>query len=444
MEILPLRTVKNVDLMKHFTEHEVGALREYVAGKNRNAAMMDFAARCYSQEEPILSHPLGAGDSRCTHSNSIENVYNTLHFSGGIGEEFIVVQRVTFMDALIFPGRGVALIIRSIKEGQLAAVVGSLERIRTKHPEPRRFAGFVVAHHRPYHYFYESLPAMHWFDRKVRQPGVSAPSVDLVQLTGGDYFPISALFPGMTTYTVSSSVLNWTNKIAGTFFVKLGYSGMWDQDPSQIEAIANLDTELRTMFSSGDIDSDGDHRRRTGVLFDVSDAKGTWETIAEDIPVIVGQLIDRLGREVDVYLDGWTLAATPTSAELKTARQEAKLARAIGMKLPAGVGTQSLVGASPYAKMSFMRSVDVAVCRFSTGSLIPSRVMHKPGIVHHSGEASIFSRLHFHGPGMTELRGKPTNAHSGVRDQDISYTLDSAQVATILGDILEQKKAPSM
>lgn len=436
MDIFLLRTADQSRLAKYFSDDEVQALGFYALGKNRSAAMFDFAARCFLGDVPTIDHPLGHQGARCTHSNSLKNTYNTLHFSSVTGEDFIVVQRVTFMDAIIFPNRGVAIIIRSIKEEQVAGVVTALERLRIKDPAPRAFGGFIVSHHRPYHYLYESLPAMLWFDRKVRPKDVEVPRIELVQHEGGDYMPLSALFPHMATYTASSSSLNWTSKVADTFYVKMGYSGMWDKDEAQVEAIGLLDAELRDMFLAEKPSPNQLATRPFGILFDVSDAKGTWETIAKDIPVIVGQVMERLGSGVNVYLDGWTLSATPTKKELKRAKEEATFASSIAKSLPQGAEARSIVGASPYLKMQFMDRVDVAVCRYSTGSLIPSRIMHKPGIVHHSGKAGIFRKLHFHGPGMHELRGKPVDADEGIRDQDISYSLDAARVAKILGDIL--------
>lgn len=439
MDIFLLRTAHRETLAKYFSDDEVKALGFYALGMNRSTTMFDFAARCYSGEAPNIRHPLGYHDARCTHSNSLNNTYNTLHFSSKEGEEFVVVQRVTFMDALIFPSRGVTLIIRSIKEEQVAGVVTALERLRIKDPIPRAFGGFIVSHHRPYHYLYESLPAMLWFDRKVRPKGARRPRVELVQHQGGDYMPLSTLFPHMATYTASSSALNWTSKVAGTFYVKMGYSGMWDKDEAQVAAIGLLDAELREMFLAEGASADQTFKRQFGVLFDVSDAKGTWETIAEDIPTIVGQLMERLGTGVNVYLDGWTLSATPSKKELKRAKEEATFASSIAKSLPQGAESRSIVGASPYLKMQFMDRVDVAVCRYSTGSLVPSRIMHKPGIVHHSGKAGIFRKLHFHGPGVQEMLGDSIGADEGIRDQDISYSLDAGRIAKILGDILTSR-----
>lgn len=438
MEMLQLRAAGDSALEQHFSTDEIDALKHYRHGSHRNVTMFDFAARCHDGDEPTMRHPLGQADAVCTHSTSLKNVHNALHFAAPGGDSFVVVQRVTFMDALIFPSRGVAIIIRSIKESQVTDVVNSLESAGAEQvPTPRAFGGFIVSHQRPYHYFYESLPAMLWFARRVRPDTWSSRKPEVVQLQGGDYMPLNPFFPESAVYAVSSGFLNTSNRTDNTFFVKMGYSGMWDKDKAQTDAIDLLDDELRRMALSNAPGVAEMPERRPGILFDISEAKGTWETLKEDIPVIVKEVMDRVGSEVVVYLDGWTLAATANSKAVGQARDEARTSSAIAASLPQGAHAHSLVGASPSVKMKHMQYVDAAVCRYSTGSMIPSRVMRKPGIVHHSGKASIFKKLHFHGPGMHELVGEPLADKTQMRDQNIPYSLDAGKIVKILGEVLQ-------
>ncbi|MBB3667605.1 hypothetical protein [Garicola koreensis] len=385
--------------------------------------MMEFARACRTEREPKLTHPFTGERVACWFSCSMDDRYNLLGFWDG-NDPFYVIQRVSFVDALYFPRRRLLLGFRHITYFMLEKLAERIEHEAAFPSTRRQFKGFVVSHHRPYHFFYEVGPALWEHVRQVSDKEGSAPA-EIVQLHGGEYFPLERLVSNRTIYSTNSAYLNHVTGLLGTFYVKLGYSGYPESDLDGI--LERFDERVRGSLSS--LPKSRREKNTTSLAFDISTARGTWATLDEDIPKVVNAVAEVRGGPVRVYLDGWTLSLTPNDLDLRHMNGELQLAQQMAAAMQDTVDVTVLVGASPVIKLEAFSALDAFVTRSGTGSMLVSRVLNKPGIVHGSG-LSDYEEIHKQGDDVEFMFGD-SSRHKAENEslRKISYDLDWKDVA---------------
>ncbi|MGJ9425480.1 hypothetical protein ACHABX_06500 [Nesterenkonia halotolerans] len=431
--VIKLRTWSRSRLDGLFTEAEISALERYSSGPRRNEEMVSIAHRCMAHDPRPLLHPLTGAPAACYASVSHDNIYNLLAFSDG-SEPVFVIQRVSFMDGIYFPERNIFLSFR-LQDVHIEKLFDQVDFSNIDLSEPRDFSGFIISHHRPYHFFYDVMPAMADVDTTWNGTEKDKNAVELVQLQGGDYLPVNVLYPAYLCYTASSSYLNHRTKLRRKYYFKVGYFGL--KGDVQEASINRFDRSiLESRFTHERVRLPDEKVRPLTLSFDISNEKGTWRSMPQDVPQIVRLVSKQLDSEIHVVFDGWTLPHTPSMRDLRRVREERSLAGSIRRRLQGiAAGVDSLVGASPRDKIERLYEVDAFVARYGTGSMFVSRMLRRPGVAHHSGLAN-YEDIHLQGPRVTVLRGRPTEHEEDSKAHFVPYDMDWESVANELVAIL--------
>ncbi|MGJ9425472.1 hypothetical protein ACHABX_06460 [Nesterenkonia halotolerans] len=418
------------------TPAEIHAFAAYEGGAQQDLLMMAFARQCRLLAEARLPHPFTGEETACSHSFSVGERYNVLAFQN-LDDPFYVVQRVSFVDALYFPNRDLVLGFRHITDEQLLEIPRMVAE-KSDFPEvPRSFAGFIASHHRPYHYFYEIVPALLDHCRALDRV-VGARSIEIVQLNGGEYFPLRRILPKHDTYSASSQFLNHFSEVSKCFYVKLGYSGYPD---SKIDkSLRRFDRKLIKSLDQPNLLAESVDERLV-LAFDISTERGTWSSLEEDIPRIVEAVGHAQQRSVQVYLDGWTLPLSPETKDVKRMKKEVQLGQRISNSFPSSVEVDILVGAPPIFKLRALAGVDAFVARSGTGSMLVSRVLNRPGLVHGNG-LSDYDQIHKQGDRVQLLQGdSAAHDEEGRSRRAVSYDLDWKEIVERLNGILSESQS---
>lgn len=432
-QVVRLRTWSKSRLEGIFDADEVRALERYSSKTLRNQEIISLAHRCMRGNAHPFIHPLSGKRVACHDSLSHDEVYHMLGFTDG-SESVYVIQRVSSIEAFYFPDRDLVLSFRLAPHffDKLFEKVDLSDRDLSGQ---REFAGFIASHHRPYHYFYDILPAMWEIDSEWTGEGEIRRTLEMVQLQGGDYLPANVLFPEYICYTASSQASNYYTEMRGKYHLKVGYAGLRDED--QEGNIKKFDRLLRhSRFVRPRENLSLAERKTTTIAFDISNEKGTWKSIEEDIPKIIEVVTGTSDTSVHVLFDGWTLPHTPSPRDLRRVKEERRLAQAIEGRLAGAVDQVThLVGAHPRDKIELLAGVDAFVSRYGTGSMFASRILRRPGVVHHSGLAN-YEDVHIQGDEVVPIVGKPVNASKDVKAHSVSYDVDWRDVAAALQSLL--------
>ncbi|GAA4829695.1 hypothetical protein GCM10023354_05460 [Garicola koreensis] len=263
-------------------------------------------------------------------------------------------------------------------------------------------------------------------------------ALELVQLQGGDYLPVNVLFPDYFCYTTSSRFLNHHTVLRGKYYLKVGYAGL--KDRAQERSINQFDRSINLSR----IVRDDESRCPAGLglltlAFDISNEKGTWRSIEQDIPKIVQHVAQATGSDIHVIFDGWTLPHTPSSRDMRRVTEERRLAESIENRLEhSATKVDHLVGANPRDKLENLAGVDAFVSRYGTGSMFVSRILGRPGVVHHSGLAN-YEDIHMQGGEVTTVLGRPAYDSSNIKVHSIPYDVHWRDVASALVTLLRNK-----
>ncbi|WP_258934911.1 hypothetical protein [Nesterenkonia pannonica] len=219
------------------------------------------------------------------------------------------------------------------------------------------------------------------------------------------------------------------------YYFKVGYFGLHDEaHEASIERFDEF--VLSSRILRHDVQESPSRAGTLTLAVDVSDEKGTWTTLERDLPRVVRRLGEQLEREVEVLLDGWTLPHTPGTRDLRRVREEKKVADALRERLQeVAARVELLVGASPRDKIQRLAGADVFLSRYGTGSMFVSRMLRRPGVVHHSGLAN-YEDIHIQGPKVEVLVGEPDAKEPGKRVHTVSYDLSWEDVVERLLAVL--------
>ncbi len=165
-----------------------------------------MATRCVNGEKRPFRHPLTGVAANCYDSFNQENLYQALAIDDGT-EPVYIIQRLSSLDAFYFPARDLVVSFR-LQDSHVAELFGAVDLAKRRRKSVHHFAGFILAHHRPYHYFYDVLPAFNDIDASWEKENEHKRAVDLIQLQGGDYLPLNVLYPDYTSYTSNAEYLN--------------------------------------------------------------------------------------------------------------------------------------------------------------------------------------------------------------------------------------------
>lgn len=412
---------------------EAAALERYATKSQRNQEIVALAHRSMAQDPQPFIHPLSGKRAGCYDSFSHDDIYNILGFTDG-NEPFYVIQRVSSIEAFYFPKRELVISFR-LPQDHFDKLFQDVDLAARDLSAPRQFAGFIVAHHRPYHYFYDTMPAMRDIDLGWEGDHNTRRALELVQLQGGDYMPVNGLFPDYLCYTTSSRFLNHHTTSRGKYYFKVGYAGL--RNSPQERSIEQFDRSIAfSRFVRTLDDQRGGERGSLTLAFDISTEKGTWKSMEQDIPKIVQHIAESKRSQVHVIFDGWTLPYTPSSRDMRRVKEERRLALSIARRFENVVTrVDYLVGAHPRDKLESLAGVDAFVSRYGTGSMFVSRILRRPGVVHHSGLAN-YDEVHMQGGDVRVLLGAPASRSGATKVHSIPYDLYWRDVASALLTVL--------
>ena len=383
----------------------------------REVALRDFAAVSRRLREwaaaprLVLPHPVAGGVDtearRCVQMGLVNFVF----FSDADGgHRWILAQALNLVDAIVLPGR----IVHSLPRHRIAvrkALGDLLLRERTLvhlFEGAAPFAGFLVSHKTPFHFFYDLLKNV-------------PPLVDAAQAAGKalyhrpeqTFFPLAAIAGGVPVRHLdeaAGAVVVYPATIQQNDLNALGLVYRESVPAARPGAVPHAQgplvsaamRALETRIAGYALEGAAPAAPAPGALslwIGISDFKRSWKQQVEGFASLIGWLHAHV-PDLEVVFDGMT---APAGLRVESPSETA-VVDAIRALLPAPVRVTSLVGMDYPGKIRVGRRVDAFVCDAGTAALVPLRFCGKPGVMFSNGHIHSFPDRYAQPVAMLERR----------------------------------------
>lgn len=193
-----------------------------------------------------LPHPFKEGISTSKDSYHYINGRTLLRFTTDNNETFFLIQYVSSGDALFFPNRNIIVLDYHLSYDDVVEHIQALcknfnyvlEKSKIKN---QKFGGIIASHGRPYHFYYDTLPAINLLNKS--QLLHTAPQI--IMNTGGDFLSIKDLYSLNIEETVlNSNEIERSTQTNQSFYIQ---AGIRYQSNNEIDNnnILDLDSKIR-------------------------------------------------------------------------------------------------------------------------------------------------------------------------------------------------------
>jgi hypothetical protein len=314
----------------------------------------------------------------------------------------LVYQGVTSCDAVLIPGLNSLLIVCHIDFQRVAACVATLSRTPDffRPSFKPRFGGYLVGHSRPYHCFYDGLPALEC----IRQEGQLS-SRDLIFSKCDEAFVdvSSCLALEQEHQRLDRDGLNQYCSAHNVYLLQLGF---WFNTRAQ-------DQVLRQLVASVD-----EPMRQAAIQHSIINETGAIEALKHYQPLlwigITGQkrcwieqvngtaeLLNTLHQfypKLGIIFDGWTPPLTNSNYHRKEISADNKIIHKIIRRLNFKTRKNTFIVAGlPFAdKIRIGLEADGFLANYTSGSLVIARICGKPGVGHMGRRMMASKHQHIH------------------------------------------------
>jgi hypothetical protein len=309
----------------------------------------------------VMPDPLRPGLASCAFSLSTDSRINLLFFESP-HEPFIILQQVTFADAVFFPAHRLLILLQhlsteSVFESLAESFLWLLTQENEKLRRPKIFGGGISGFFRPYHFFYDIMPAVVSLnDNKLlsdipqifTSPGSIFTNLD-------DVFDTSPPLVHVLPKQIRQRVLE-----NDEFHCHIGVNF-----PKVPHALNNrLDSLLRqaarTKYPQP---ANPQGARNLRLWWGVTGQKRSWVEQVEGTALILVQLAAEYPA-MEVIFDGWTSPTDPSSGdEREVAADEAVVAQILA-RMKSTISTRSVIGKSSLEKIAIGMTCDAFVANF--------------------------------------------------------------------------------
>lgn len=413
---------------------EKSSVQSFFAHLFDENSIAEWVARAVSNNELSVPNPFGAGVSRSSFSVILDQKYNLLFFDGG-SEPFVVVQHVTFADAVFFPKRKIGVKLQHVNH---AAFFNSLAKCLLwilnnprNHSFSMRFGGGIAGHGRPYHAIYDGLSGLKKLDNKGYLQNI--PKIYHFEQTcfvdPQDLFPKSP-----KVEIISPNQLRRRSLDRGEFYFHLGLPFRRITQ----ELNADLDRTMRAAAlrkHPGYSVSEGSKVLR--IWWGVTAEKRCWVEQEEGSAWILDQLAEEWPL-LEVVFDGWTSPIDPKEGDIREIAADTAVKERIlsHMRLP--IRSKSVIGASSLEKIAIGMSCNAFVANYGTASMHVSRFARRPGVVHNN--TMMTKGFHIQHRAVTVPVSRTRDlVEDGKRADFLSYSIEPADILFLLRSVIETR-----
>lgn len=338
-------------------------------------------------------------DATCQKNILLGNINYLVFISSD--EVFFIAQHKFAADAVYFPKR--RLLIRSDYGAVLSDEIEKLdsyllqqsdfELASFKSEKLNFFKGIIIAHGRPYHYFYDHLLGV----SLAHDMGLLEKVNHIFSFPGSDFYDPAKLFDlNVSVDTLSPKEINENGIINRNFSIFLGcdFRKVESSDIRKLDnALIERSIKLLPSFYSENIYN---LRKCFPVIWiGVSSQKRNWIEQETAIPEIINRLY-KIFPNLGIVFDGWTSPVTPLKSDEQESNSDQKVVERIIRKIPNHINKVSIVGKQSSIKIAFANSCDFFITNYSTGSIHIARICQKPGVGHLNKTMNRDEHIHFH------------------------------------------------
>lgn len=389
-----------------------------------------------------IPSPLGAGNSHCTESFTSDQNITILKFTNEDGEVFFAYQSIAFIDSIFFPLRNIYLIFQDIQaESARNHLTKAFQDFEEKiqyaiHSNENEFIGIITGHNRPYHYFYNTLPAI----QKLSEDNVLQKIGKLISLPGCNYIEIENLFPEAKNKEVILSHPQLRRLLQEKkFLCQLGFKFI-NSDHQAISTINKLDKLLRNTHKPKDsstLDNQLNLKKFFPVIwFGIMNQKRCW---IEQIPAAANILneIKKSFPSLAVVFDGWTMPLSPTDLDKQEIKKDHKTIEEITKKLDQEILAINIAGQSAAKKIQIAANIDCYIGNGAAGILFVDRIADRLGIGH-LNKKMINSPLYLHRNATILPPEQIIDIEDSGRADYISYSANPDFIKKTLINLIEK------
>ena len=366
-----------------------------------------------SMEKNLPSFKLNSGEhSLCfIHTSVMVNNSTNILIGSVHGVSFIIAQHVTSCDFIYFPKYNYIHIIAHSSIEAASNIVNLLTElidenvyIRGTGKYKALLKGIILSHGRPYHFFYDTAAMAHKLYEEKLLNGVPH-----FQMRNSNFIDFTELYGlQVSNHIVKFDDVNKICKDGGNIFFKVGL-GFKKKEQEIVRLIENFDSYLvkpkSKLLSSNTLFDQVSRLKEVGYFilwFGISTDKRSLENQTEILSLLVVEL--EKYHKVCVVVDGWTFADNSTSNNHKLIESDLNVLQQL-QTLAVDTKFVSLIGTESSKKIAIAQLVDFHVSSAGTGSLWPSRIARKKGVLHTSNafrEVSDKGHVHHNSTYMPE------------------------------------------
>lgn len=369
------------------------------------------------------------------------NQQNYLIFSSDSGLDFILGQRHLFVSEIIIPEKRTVLKIDHARS-QADEVI---KKWYKGEPGPRgHFSGVLLSYGRPYHYFYDLLPAFKSSSGAIRSAMQSAATefLPLAIVKDKSFLPpeLYSEYGCKTFEYIDERELN----ADGGFCLKLGYAN--NDQQSRVSAkggdwlvVDEFDTFLKDRvscyFNKDPLEIPPSD---FNIWLGVCSEKRKWKEQKKGLRLILEEF-DKKGLNVNVFVDGMT---RPFYVDKHSFSKGFVVKRELDLYFDifdSFFGRQNfnffnLIGEGAPLKIWVSKRIDFFVTGFLTDSMYPARFGGSHGVGHGSYAARVSDHKH---PNTTFIKSSKSRDEAFIKNKSNnwarqSYSIRSGDVARLV------------
>ena len=410
-----------------------GAADYFVDFMKNPESLGEWVFEAVKEERVSLLNPFTGERSFSNFSWRSKSNINILHFSDNECP-FFVFQHVTFSDAVLFPQQGLLLIFQHLAPDSVWSALSDFFDFLIEHqsrlPKVRFFGGGLVGFGRPYHFFYDIVPALSY----LNDVGLLQRLPKLYSSPHSVFVNLPELFDGVESACVGSSA--WLEKdvtLSGRFVFQLGvdFKNVHKRRNDAVEYLvkkAAVKNDVSRKLPQG-------FSEKPVIWWGVTGQKRAWVEQIEGSAFVLNSLYKDRGN-LHVVFDGWTSPIDPGETDAREIKNDEAVIERIKELLDPGIVVSSIVGAGSLTKVSMALHCDAFVANYSTGSMHVSRFAGRPGVAHISTGLNKREHIHHRAVAVPNDRVLDVVDPDNPRADFTSYSIDPMDVLFLLRSVL--------
>lgn len=387
--------------------------------------------------------PIDGTLTKCSRSYQSDQQINLLFFEER-GANFIVIQNVTVCDAVYVPSLNLTIVLQHVK---IKSIQKSLKMYledvllsdsAIKATGENYFGGVIGGYDRPYHFFYDVIPAF-----------VMADAAGLLNKLPCIYsYPRSAfadwreLFEDVNCKVTDASALRRETSENRKFVFHIGVPFPAIPEPVNraVEsyvlkaATRNYGEAARAFLPS---------KESLVIWWGVTGQKRSWlEQVGAGVEVL--NSLRRQHGSLTVVFDGWTAPLDPGEEDRTEIANDQKVIDEICDLLTAEIQVRSVLGMHSLKKIAVASLCDAFVANYATGSIHVARFAKRPGVGHLNTRMKKIGHIHSRTLLVPDFAVTDVVENQDQRSDYVSYSINKAAIELLLNALLSSIEAKSL